>query len=147
MTREEATLAILEAKRYHQKTWSQLAEAVGRSDVWTAAACYGQAPFAADEAERLAALLDLPAGIVAVLTEVPHRGGAMKAVPRDPTVYRLYEIVLVYGDAIKAIVHEKFGDGIMSAIDFRMDIARKPDPAGDRVVLTLDGKFLPYKKW
>lgn len=147
MNRQDVTRLILDSRTRFGLSWATVAQAIGRSEVWTTAACHGQAPFSSDEATKLAELLQLPAEVVPTLTEVPYRGTAVETVPRDPTIYRLYEIMLVYGETIKALIHEKFGDGIMSAIDFEMDISRKPDPKGDRVVITLDGKFLPYRKW
>jgi cyanate lyase len=119
--------------------------------VWTAAALLGQATFNAGEAATLVDLLDLdpqhrPAA-VAVLQDPPMKGALAAAVPVDPLIYRLHEITQVYGPAIKAVIHEQFGDGIMGAIDFEIGIERIPDPRGDRVRLTYNGKFLPYRKW
>ncbi|MBV9197630.1 MAG: cyanase [Solirubrobacterales bacterium] len=105
----------------------------------------GQHPFSADEANELVRIVDLPAEATRALTEIPTRGALDGAVPVDPTIYRLYEVIQVYGPALKALIHEDFGDGIMSAINFRADVERIPDPAGDRVRITLDGKFLPYQ--
>jgi cyanate lyase len=107
----------------------------------------GQQTMSADEAEKAVATLGLGKEVAKALQEIPTRGSLDEAVPVDPTIYRLYEIVQVYGTTIKALVHEMFGDGIMSAIDFEMDIKRRESPKGDRVVITLDGKFLPYHKW
>jgi cyanate lyase len=127
-------------------TFTEIAERVGRDRVWVTAALHGQHPFDADGAARVVEVLGLEdPDAAAVLQEVPMRGSLPSAVPTDPTIYRLYEVLQVYGPAIKALIHEDFGDGIMSAISFNMDIDRREDPDGDRVRITLDGKFLPYK--
>lgn len=147
MERAAVTLQIREQKRRLGKTWAEIAADMGRSEVWTVAACLGQATFSEEEAQRLVSLLDLPNEVVAVLTEVPMRGLGTPTLPTDPTLYRFYEALAVYGEALKLLIHEKFGDGIMSAIDCTIEVSRRQDPAGDRVVVTFDGKFLPYKKW
>ncbi|KAF9448545.1 Cyanase [Macrolepiota fuliginosa MF-IS2] len=140
---------LLEAKARKGLTFDNIAKAIGKDEVWVAAAFYGQAKFTAEELLQVSELLGLPAA--SALSEIgehwwPNRGiGPMP--PNDPVLYRLYESVLVYGTPIKAVIHEKFGDGIMSMIDCRVTIDRKPDPKGDRVVLTFDGKFLPYARW
>jgi len=126
-------------------SFAELATEIGRPRVWIAAAVLGQHPFSHEEAERLGAMLELPAGAVRALEEIPTRGALEAAVPVDPTIYRLYEVLQVYGPALKALIHEDFGDGIMSAINFRANVERVSDPAGDRVRITLDGKFLPYQ--
>ncbi|KAJ7624201.1 cyanate lyase C-terminal domain-containing protein [Mycena polygramma] len=140
---------LFEAKAAKGLTFDAIAKALGKDEVWTAAAFYGQAKFTPEELTTLAALLDLPEQLQAGLGAQwwPNRGGLGPVPPTDPVVYRLYEAVLVYGHSIKAVIHEKFGDGIMSMIDCKINIARKEDPKGDRVVLTFDGKFLPYAKW
>jgi cyanate lyase len=145
MTRQEATDAIRAAMQRRGITFADLAVDLGRPPVWVAAAALGQHPFSREEAEKLAAMLDLPEAAVLALQQIPMRGGLDAAVPVDPTIYRLYEVIQVYGPALKALIHEEFGDGIMSAINFRADVERIPDPAGDRVRITLDGKFLPYQ--
>jgi cyanate lyase len=145
MTRREVTELVQAAMRERGVTFTALAAELGRPPVWVAAAALGQHPFSHEEAEKLAARLELPAEAVSALEQIPTRGGLDAAVPVDPTIYRLYEIVQVYGPALKALIHEEFGDGIMSAINFRAEIERVPDPAGDRVRITLDGKFLPYQ--
>lgn len=147
MTRDEVTQLILANKRRKQLKWSQLAEAVGHSKEWSTAALLGQMTLDADQAGRIGALLDLPAEAVAMLQEVPYKGSLATAVPTDPLIYRFYELVNVYGTTLKALIHEEFGDGIMSAIDFSMDIRREPDPKGDRVHIVMSGKFLPYKTY
>jgi cyanate lyase len=145
MTKAQASEAVRAAMRDRGVTFAQLAAALGRPPVWVAAAVLGQHPFPADEAAKLADRLGLPDEAAAALEEIPSRGGLDGPVPVDPTVYRLYEVIQVYGPALKALIHEEFGDGIMSAINFKVDIERVPDPAGDRVRITLDGKFLPYQ--
>lgn len=147
MTREEATERILAAKAAKGLTFEAIARRVGRHPVWVAAALYGQATMSEEEAAAVTEVLGLDGAVRAALQQVPTRGALETAVPVDPLLYRFYEIIQVYGPAIKAIIHEMFGDGIMSAIDFTVDIRRKPDPKGDRVVVVYDGKFLPYKKW
>ncbi len=138
--------AILSAKAEAGLTWEALGEKVGLSPVFLASACFGMNSLEAEAAEKLTAILGLPAEVAMALQQCPYKRWD-QTVPTDPVIYRLYEIVGVYGETIKAIIHEKFGDGIMSAIDFTMDIQREPDPAGDRVKLTMSGKFLPYKRW
>lgn len=147
ITRAQATEAILEAKKRKELSFATIAEAVGRSKEWTTAALLGQETMSAEEADAVIQLLELESAVSQALQEIPMRGSLDREVPVDPVIYRLYEIVQVYGTTIKALIHESFGDGIMSAIDFEMDIQRKEDPKGDRVVITLDGKFLPYRKW
>jgi cyanate lyase len=147
MDRAECTRAILEAKKVKGLTFAEIADKVGRHVVWTTAALLGQATMDSAEAGVVAALLDLDPEVAAGLQEIPMKGSLDAAVPVDPLIYRLHEITQVYGTTIKAVIHEMFGDGIMSAIDFEMDIRRIPDPKGDRVEITYNGKFLPYKKW
>ncbi len=147
LTKEAATEMILLAKRDKGLTFDQIAKAIGRHPVWTASAIMGQATMSAEEAGKLVELLKLDASVATSLQEFPLKGSLDDKIPVDPLIYRFYEIVQVYGTTLKAVIHEKFGDGIMSAIDFTMDIKKKEDPKGDRVVVTLDGKFLPYMKW
>jgi cyanate lyase len=147
MTRREATNLILKAKADKGLTFEEIARAVGRHKVWTTAALLGQTSMSSDEAGRLVAYLDLPAEVSASLQECPMKGSLEGPVPVDPLIYRLHEITQVYGTTIKALIHEMFGDGIMSAIDFELDIERVSDPHGDRVKITYNGKFLPYRKW
>lgn len=144
MTREQLTEQIVLARLAKGLTWEDLAAAVGKPLVWTTAALLGQHPIPPDVGAVLADKLGLDAAAVPVLAAVPMRGGLPTAVPTDPTIYRFYEVLQVYGGAIKEVIHEKFGDGIMSAINFSIEIDKLPHPAGDRVVVTLDGKFLPY---
>jgi cyanate lyase len=120
---------------------------VGRDPVWSTAALLGQQQMSAAEAEAAAKALELDPEVVRTLQSFPTKGSLDPAIPVDPLIYRFYEIVQVYGTTLKALIHEMFGDGIMSAIDFEMHVEKKEDPKGDRVVVTLDGKFLPYRKW
>jgi cyanate lyase len=145
VTKQEAAQAVRAAKARLGVTWAQLAEATGRPVAWTVAALLGQHPMTAQEAAAAASLLDLDDAARAALQLQPTRGALDAPVPADPTIYRFYEVIQVYGPTIKELIHEEFGDGIMSAINFRLDVRRAPDPAGDRVVVTLDGKFLPYQ--
>jgi cyanate lyase len=144
MRRDEITAEIVAARIAKGLTWQQLADAIDKPVVWTTAALLGQHPIPAESARVLVEMLGLDPDIVPVLATVPMRGALATAVPTDPTVYRFYEVLQVYGPAIKELIHEKFGDGIMSAINFSVEVDRKSHPAGDRVVVTLDGKFLPY---
>jgi cyanate lyase len=124
--------------------WTQLAKALDRPPAWTVAALLGKHPVPAGEARVIGELLELDDDVVEALQVQPYRV-ADAAVSTDPTIYRFHEALQVYGEAIKELVHEEFGDGIMSAINFRLDVRREPDPAGDRVIVVLDGKFLPYQ--
>jgi cyanate lyase len=144
MTRNEITEQIVVARLAKGLTWQELADAVDRPVVWTTAALLGQHPIPTDIGKVLVEKLGLDESATAILAGVPYRGGLPSAVPTDPTIYRFYEAVQVYGPALKELIHENFGDGIMSAINFSVDIQKKPHPSGDRVVVTFDGKFLPY---
>ena len=145
MTRNELTEQIVVARLAKGLSWQELADAIGRPVVWTTSALLGQQPIPAEQGKVLVEMLGLDESAIAVLAAPPMRGGLPTAVPTDPTIYRFYEVVQVYGPTIKELIHEQFGDGIMSAINFRLDVSRVADPAGDRVVVTLDGKFLPYQ--
>ena len=147
MTRDEVTQLILGNKLKKKVKWSELAETTGQSKEWTAAALLGQMSLSAEQAESVGAALDLPSDAVAMLQVVPYKGSLPTAVPADPLIYRFYELINVYGTTIKELIHEEFGDGIMSAIDFSMNISREPDPKGDRVHIVMSGKFLPYKMY
>lgn len=147
MKRSECTEVLLEAKARKGLTFQALAEQVGRHVVWTAAAIMGQASMDATEAETLTTVLELGPEVADSLQQIPTKGALGAPVPVDPLIYRLHEITQVYGTSIKAVIHEMFGDGIMSAIDFEIDVQRVVDPKGDRVQLTYNGKFLPYRKW
>jgi len=146
LSKEEMTEAIITAKLAKDLTWEAIAEKVGVGSVWLTSACFGKNSMKKDLAEKLCAVLDLGPDVCIALQMFPHKAWD-KTIPQDPVVYRLYEIVGVYGDTIKEIIHEKFGDGIMSAIDFSMHIDKEENPLGDRVVITMNGKFLPYKSW
>jgi cyanate lyase len=146
MTKSEMKSAILDAKKSKGMTWQALGEAIGVSPEFTCSACLGMNSFTRDKADACADALGLGAEISTALQEFPMKTWD-QVVPTDPVIYRWYEIVGVYGETIKELIHEKFGDGIMSAIDFTMDIDKQEDPKGDRVVVTLNGKFLPYKSW
>lgn len=146
-SREEVTELILAAKVRKGIKWKQAAELIGLSKEWTTAACLGQMTFDKSQAEKIGQLFELSDEAVAWLQIVPYKGSLPTAVPADPLIYRWYELINVYGTTIKELIHEEFGDGIMSAIDFSMDIQRQPDPKGDRVSVNLSGKFLPYKTY
>ncbi len=146
-SREEVTRQILSTKVRKGIKWSQAAEATGLSKEFTTAGCLGQMTFDKAQAEALGRLFELSDEAVAWLQIVPYKGSLPSQVPTDPLIYRWYEIVNVYGTTIKELIHEEFGDGIMSAIDFSMDIQRQPDPKGDRVNVVLSGKFLPYRQY
>jgi cyanate lyase len=146
LTKEQMTDLIISAKVKKQLTWTAIAEQVGVDEVWLASACLGMNSMKREIAEKLCALLELPGEVQTALEMFPYKQWAFD-VPQDPLIYRLYEIVGVYGETLKEIIHEKFGDGIMSAIDFSMTVGKEANPAGDRVVITLNGKFLPYKSW
>src|SRR5271156_1638767 len=147
MTRAEATQQILAAKNQKGLTFEAIAAAVGRNKVWVTAALLGQATMSKEEARKASVVLGLEPDVVAALQEFPTKGSLEQPVPVDPLIYRFHEITQVYGTTLKAIIHEMFGDGIMSAIDFELDVQKKEDPKGDRVIVTMNGKFLPYKKW
>ncbi|MEV6862384.1 cyanase [Streptosporangium subroseum] len=145
VTKQEAAETVRQAKVVTGVTWEQLAKAVGRPLAWTTAALLGQHPMSKDEAAAAAALLELGEEVALAFQLQPTRGALDSPIPVDPTIYRLYEVIQVYGPTIKELIHEQCGDGIMSAINFRLDVKRVPDPAGDRVVITLDGKYLSYQ--
>ena len=147
MQRIDVTEMINEAKLRKGLKWADIAQTVGHSKEWTTAALLGQMTLTRDEAMQVGALLDLPEAAVALLQVVPYKGTLPTPVPTDPLIYRFYELIMVYGTSIKELIHEEFGDGIMSAIDFSMDIQREPDPKGDRVKIVLNGKFLPYRRY
>ena len=146
MTKDEMKAVILAKKDKAAKSWEEIAQGIGMSPVWTTSACLGMNSMPEDKAKALCELLDLDNEVAKALQVCPHKQWD-KTVPTDPLVYRFYELINVYGDTIKELIHEKFGDGIMSAIDFSMHIDKEENPAGDRVVVTLNGKFLPYKSW
>jgi cyanate lyase len=145
LSKKEAAESVRAAKARLGVTWAQIAEAVGRPVAWTTSALLGQQPMTAAQAKAAGSLLDLGEDVQQALQLQPTRGALETAVPTDPTIYRFYEVLQVYGPTIKELIHEQFGDGIMSAINFRLDVRREPDPGGDRVVVVMDGKFLPYQ--
>ena len=146
MTRDDLTEAALRAKRQSGRSWTEIAAAIGLSPVWTHSAAIGMQAMPADKAAALASELDLPDEAVAVLQECPTKTWS-REIPTDPCIYRFYEIAGVYGPTFKALLHEEFGDGIMSAIDFDMQISRVAHPKGDRVKVEMTGKFLAYNAW
>ena len=147
MTRTDVTEMVMMAKIKKGLSWTKIAKAVGQSKEWTTAALLGQMQMTKPQAQAAGKLLGLPADAVLLLQQVPYKGSLPTAVPTDPLIYRFYELVNVYGTTFKELIHEEFGDGIMSAIDFSMDITREPDPKGDRVHVVLSGKYLPYKMY
>jgi cyanate lyase len=145
MDRNEVTKMIVAAKVRKGIKWSDVAKAVELSKEWTTAACLGQMQLTKTQAEVVGKLFELSDEAVAWLQVTPYKGSFPTAVPTDPLIYRWYELVNVYGTTIKELIHEEFGDGIMSAIDFKLEISREPDPKGDRVHVVMSGKYLPYK--
>ncbi|MDX2463613.1 MAG: cyanase [Porticoccus sp.] len=145
--RDEVTQTLLSAKVAKNIKWSDVADAIGLSKEWTTAACLGQMTFNKEQAEIVGNLFGLTDEAIAWLQVAPYKGSLPTAVPTDPLIYRWYELVNVYGSTIKELIHEEFGDGIMSAIDFSMDLQRQEDPNGDRVNIVMSGKFLPYKTY
>lgn len=143
LTKADLAEIVRLARLKHGLSWAKIAEAIDKDKVWTVAALLGQHPLSAHEARIVTQLLELDGEAVAVLQLQPYRG-SNEAVASDSTIYRFHEALSVYGPAIKELIHEEFGDGIMSAINFRMSIERRPDPQGDRVIVTFDGKFLDY---
>ena len=147
MNRNDVTEMIMATKIAKGIKWADVAPKIGLAKEWVTAACLGQMAFNAEQAKIVAEVFELPAEAVPVLQAVPYKGSLPTAVPSDPAIYRFYELISVYGTTLKELLHEEFGDGIMSAIDFKMDMKREADPAGDRVNITLSGKFLPYKTY
>ena len=148
LTREEVRKLALESKDRLGLSWSRLGEAIGRNPVYAALLVYGYGQANADEAQGLTRALSLPPEAQAALRKAPHRTPAQPWPPTDPFIYRLYEVVMLYGPAFKDVAHELFGDGIMSAIDMSVDIQKVEDPPGvPRMVLNLNGKWLQYKKF
>ncbi len=141
------TQTLLNAKAAKQLTFAELAAVVGCAPVFLAAVCYGQASASPEQAVKLLDALGLEHSLASHLTAFPVKGGLMPPVPVDPLLYRFYEILQVYGLPLKDVIQEIFGDGIMSAIDFTLQVEKEADPKGDRVKITMSGKFLPYKKW
>jgi cyanate lyase len=147
MDRNDVTEMIVAAKIKKGIKWADVARKIGLSKEWVTAGCLGQMTFTEEQAKKLGKLFGLPAEAVQLLQVVPYKGSLPTSVPTDPLIYRFYELVNVYGTTFKELIHEEFGDGIMSAIDFRMDLTREPDPKGDRVKIVMSGKFLPYKTY
>jgi cyanate lyase len=147
MNRNDVTEKIITTKVAKGIQWSEVATKLGQSKEWTTALCLGQMTANDEQAAALGEIFGLSADEQKWLKVVPYKGSLPSAVPTDPLIYRWYEIVSVYGTTIKELIHEEFGDGIMSAIDFSMDITRQADPKGDRVNVVLSGKFLPYKTY
>ncbi|HVC62665.1 MAG TPA: cyanase [Acetobacteraceae bacterium] len=138
---------ILAIKRDRKLTWAEIAARLGHAPTWICAACLGQMSMTPETAAKAAELFGLDPAETALLQAIPYRGSLPAGVPTDPLIYRFYELVMVYGTTWKELIQEEFGDGIMSAIDFDMALERQPDPKGDRVKLTMSGKFLPYKRY
>ncbi len=148
MTRDELTTKIRAVKRAKGRTWNDLATTISDgSPIVTTAALLGQMRLTREEAAKAGRALELDDDEQALLAEVPYRGSLPPGPPTDPLIYRFYELVQVYGTTFKALIEEEFGDGIMSAIDFNMTLEREPDPKGDRVKITMSGKFLPYRRY
>jgi len=147
MSRLDVTEKIIATKVAKGLKWADVAREVGLSKEWVTAACLGQMTLDAGQAAVIARLFDLSETEARWLQVVPYKGSLPTSVPTDPLIYRFHELVSVYGTTFKELIHEEFGDGIMSAIDFRMDLQREPDPKGDRVSITMSGKFLPYKTY
>ena len=147
MNRNDVTEKIITTKVSKGLKWEDVAQKVGLSKEWVTAGCLGQMTFNAAQAAVLAKIFDLTEEETKWLQVVPYKGSLPTPVPTDPLIYRWYEVVSVYGSTIKELIHEEFGDGIMSAIDFSMDIQREANPNGDRVNVVLSGKFLPYKSY
>jgi cyanate lyase len=147
MKREDVTDLIAFRKLKKGIKWSEVAKKIGASKEWTTAACLGQMQMTRKQAEAVGKIFELPEEAVLLLQTVPYKGALPTAVPTDPLIYRLYELVSVYGTTIKELVHEEFGDGIMSAIDFDMDLTRLSNEKGDRVKIVMTGKYLQYKTY
>ncbi|RUR84494.1 cyanase [Chlorogloeopsis fritschii PCC 9212] len=146
MSIPEITQKLLASKKEKGLSFADLEKILGRDEVWIAAVIYRQASASPQEAKLLVEALGLDANYIEELTQYPIKGLG-PVVPTDPLIYRFYEIMQVYGMPLKAVIHEKFGDGIMSAIDFTLDVEKEEDPKGDRIKVIMSGKFLPYKKW
>jgi cyanate lyase len=149
MEKIEMSEALLEAKKRKGVTWAELSRDVGMSEVWLASVFYGESSATPESARKIVDALDLGEDVLDAICEYPVKGSSLGArtVPTDPMLYRFYEILAVYGLSLKDVIQEKFGDGIMSAIDFTMDVKKQEDPKGDRVIVTMNGKFLPYRRW
>jgi len=146
LNKEQMTDRIITEKVKKQLSWTSIAEQIGVNEVWLASACLGMNSMKPDIAEKLCTILELPTEVKTALEMFPYKQWSFD-IPQDPLIYRLYEVVGVYGETLKEIIHEKFGDGIMSAIDYSMTVDKEENSQGDRVVITMNGKFLPYKSW
>ena len=147
MTISPITEKLLAAKKAAGLSFADLEAKIGCDEVWIASVFYRQASASVEEATKIIEALGADSSLIDALTDFPVKGGLDPVIPTDPLIYRFYEIMQVYGMPIKAVIHEKFGDGIMSAIDFTLDIEKEEDPKGDRVKVIMNGKFLPYKTW
>jgi len=147
MSRVEVTEKIMAAKISKGLKWADVAAQVGLSKEWVTAACLGQMTLNREQAAQIGTIFGLSEADRQWLTTVPYKGSLPTSIPTDPLIYRFYELVQVYGTTFKELIHEEFGDGIMSAIDFKMDMTREADPKGDRVKIVMSGKFLPYKTY
>ena len=150
MSKIEMTESIMEAKFAKKASWADISKAVGMSEIFVVSACLGQNTLPAEAAAKLIGYLDLgnrAKDVEIAIQRPPKKAQEAETVSKDPLIYRFHEITYVYGDAIKEMIHEKFGDGIMSAIDFDLTVDKVPDPKGDRVKVTMSGKFLPYNRW
>jgi len=147
LTREDVTDMIMSVKIQKRIKWADVAPKLKLSKEWVTAACLGQMALTNAQAKLVAKIFSLPPEAIPVLEAVPYKGSLPTSVPTDPLIYRFYELISVYGTTFKELIHEEFGDGIMSAIDFKMDMQRQNDPNGDRVQIVMSGKFLPYKTY
>ena len=147
MSRLDVTEKIIATKVAKGIKWADVAADIGLSKEWVTAGCLGQMTFNDEQAAKLAKTFDLTEAEAQWLQVVPYKGSLPTSVPTDPLIYRFYELISVYGTTFKELIHEEFGDGIMSAIDFKMDLKREANPAGDRVSIVMSGKFLPYKTY
>jgi len=147
LTREDVTDMIMSVKIQKRIKWADVAPKLKLSKEWVTAACLGQMALTNTQAKLVAKIFSLPPEAIPVLEAVPYKGSLPTSVPTDPLIYRFYELLSVYGTTFKELIHEEFGDGIMSAIDFKMDMQRQNDPNGDRVQIVMSGKFLPYKTY
>ena len=146
MNKLEMTETIMAAKAAKATTWGAISEVAGMSEVFITSCCLGMNTMPADAADKLCEFLEIDSEVSAALQVIPKKEWA-PSIPTDPLLYRFYEANGVYGDTIKELIHEKFGDGIMSAIDFTLSVDKEENPKGDRVVVTMNGKFLPYNQW
>jgi cyanate lyase len=146
LSKEQMTDLIISAKVKKKLTWNAIAEQVGVDEVWLTSVCLGMNSMKPELAEKLCTVLELSPEVQTALQMFPNKQWSF-TIPQDPLIYRLYEVTGVYGETLKEVIHEKFGDGIMSAIDFSLSVDKEENPAGDRVVITMNGKFLPYKAW